>query len=215
MKIEKRFLTHRVELRGEGEEERIVGTASVTYDGTPDTEYELWDDRAMGGVRMVERIMPDAFAGRMKDDVRALFNHDPSQLLGRTASKTLKLRKDDDGLHYEISPGNTTVAADVREHLRRGDITGSSFAFTVSQKGQRFKEDGDTQIREITKVEALFDVGPVTYPAYEGTAAGVRDGADLEQARNAFVAQQAEQEQIQAAHERYDARCRELGIDIG
>lgn len=156
------------ELRIEGDDDgkKIAGYASVFYDGTPNTQYALWDDTD-------ERIMPGAFDEALSnpDDVRGLFNHDPNQILGRTAAGTLALRVDDKGLFYEIDPGDTTAGRDVVEMLKRGDVDGSSFAFRVLDEEFR-KEDGK-YIREITKVK-LFDVGPVTYPAYAASTSGYR-----------------------------------------
>jgi len=144
----------------------IRGYGAVFYRGTPETEFKIWDD-------MVERIMPEAFdrALKEKDDVRALFNHDPSMVLGRRSAETLKLSTDNIGLLYEIPTGDTTVARDLIEHLRRKDISGSSFSFRTTDED--FRRENGVIIREIRGVE-LFDVGPVTFPAYEATTAGVR-----------------------------------------
>jgi len=160
---------------------RIVGYGAVYYDGTDGTQFRLWDD-------MLERIMPGAFDRAIKeDDVRGLFNHDPSMVLGRSKAGTMALASDERGLRYEIIPGDTSVARDVREHLKRGDVTGSSFAFTVTDEQYR-KEDG-IHIREIHGVR-LYDVGPVTFPAYEGTTAGARmRGADEDELRRHVAAQ--------------------------
>lgn len=157
----------------------IVGYAAVYYDGTRDTEYELWDGA-------VERIMPGAFDEPLKnnDDVVALFNHDSNMLLGRRSADTLGLSSDKKGLPYDIVRGNTTVGNDVAEHVARGDLTGSSFAFRVTD--ERWIDDGDREIREVNGVE-LFDVGPVTYPAYKGTTTGVR-GGDCHEARTSHKA---------------------------
>ena len=56
----------------------------------------------LGGFR--EQIAPGAFDGRLNDDVRALFNHDPNRILGRTASGTLTLKIDEVGLRYTVDP---------------------------------------------------------------------------------------------------------------
>ena len=191
---ETRTFDHTVELRTDGEEEKIVGTAIVFYDeGDEGTEFILWDDRGKyeGGVLMKERIMPSAMAGRMKDDIRALVNHDPSMLLGRSngKTKTLRLSKDAEGLHYEIEPSKTRLHEDTMESIRRGDMSGSSFAFTIAPKGQRFKDEGDdVTVREITKFAQVFDVSAVTFPAYEATDAGVRGSDGMKEARDAFTA---------------------------
>jgi HK97 family phage prohead protease len=156
------------ELRIEGgdDDKKIVGYASVFYDGTEGTEYALWED-------MKERIMPGTFDDALSnpDDVRGLFNHDPNQILGRTAAGTLTLSVDTKGLFYEIEPGDTTTARDVIESIRRGDVDGSSFAFRVLDEELK-KEDGK-YVREITRV-GLYDVGPVTYPAYAAATSGYR-----------------------------------------
>lgn len=173
--IQRRARPLRPELREESEKSPVIaGYASVFYDGTPDTEYELWS-----GLR--ERIMPGAFDRAIReDDVRALMNHDPDNLLGRTATGTLRLLVDKRGLYYEIDPPATSYGADLMAILRRGDISGSSFSFRVT--GEEWKRDGDEDIIEITGV-ALYDVGPVTFPAYEATTAEARFDRMKAQAR--------------------------------
>lgn len=160
-----------IRLAGDDDDRKIVGYASVFYDGTNKTEYELWED-------MVERIMPGAFdeALAKRDDVRGLFNHDPDNILGRTSAGTMELRTDKKGLWYEIEPGDTTIARDVVASIERGDIDGSSFAFRVVSEEVR-KED-DVYIREITKVR-LFDVGPVTFPAYTAATSDYREKEEV------------------------------------
>ena len=153
-------------LAGDGAGTKIVGYAAVFYDGTPGTEYELWP-----GVR--ERIMPGAFdRAIVEDDVRALFNHDPNMVLGRTSSGTCILTVDRVGLKYSIDAPDTGCGIDTRKLIARRDITGSSFAFEIEEEKWIWEADG-SEIRELW-VCGLFDVGPVTFPAYEATTAGVR-----------------------------------------
>ena len=145
----------------------ITGYASVFYRaGVPGTEFRLGKD-------VVERIEPTAFDSSMRrsDDVRALFNHDPSVVLGRSKSGTLRLSVDATGLRYEIEPPDTQAAKDVMTSIKRGDITGSSFAFqTITDKFENSKPDNIRMVKDVT----LWDVGPVTYPAYEASTAGAR-----------------------------------------
>lgn len=165
----------------EGGGAKILGVASVFYDGTPATEYVLWDDEQG---RAVERIMPGAFDAVIAatPDVRGLFNHDPDNILGRTASGTMRLVVGAAGLNYEIDTGATTVAHDVLEHLRRGDVSGSSFSFAIPPGGQTWTKTIDEgkihEIREIVRIDPLYDVGPVTFPAYVATVAVARADAD-------------------------------------
>lgn len=139
------------------------------------TQYQLWQN-------CFERILPGAFDEAIgRDDVRALQNHDSRLLLGRTESKTLSLELTPDGLAYRITTPNTTAGRDTVESVSRGDITGSSFAFVISPGGVEWTEEtvevnGAKLTIEIRNIKAvsLFDVGPVTYPAYLGTSSGTR-----------------------------------------
>ncbi len=173
----------RIESRAEGDAAppKIAGYGAVYFDGTPETEYVLWDD-SYG--RAVERILPGAFLGVVQrpDDVRGLFNHDPSHILGRTAAGTMSLSVDAKGLRYEITPPKTAIADAVLEAIRRGDITGSSYNFSVPPDGVRWISTRDQSGRRIETREVLavivHDVGPVTFPAYSGASAEVRAASD-------------------------------------
>jgi len=172
MSVERRFVpcdnqAIGIEQRDDGSKV-IVGYGAVFY-RTEDsgTEYELWDN-------VFERISPTAFDRAIKEshDVRGLFNHDASNLLGRVSSKTLRLSTDKTGLRYEID-----VDMDDPDHQRvvrkieRGDLTGSSFAFKPTMT--RWEDQDDQEVRWIDDVD-LFDTGPVTYPAYTSATTGLR-----------------------------------------
>ena len=117
---------------------------------------------------------------RPKLDVVALWNHDASQLLGRTTSGTLRLIPDDRGVAFELDPPDTTLGRDLMTLCRRGDIAGCSFAFTVSDAGQRLDHDDEGKpVRYIERADGLFDVSLVTNPAYGATAVSVRSLADM------------------------------------
>ena len=166
MSIERRVL-HGGELRvhhDEGAAPKISGYAAM-FDSPAD----------IGWFREV--IKAGAFDETLAngDDVRALFNHDPNLVLGRTKANTLRLSVDDKGLMYEIDPPDTQFARDLMESIRRGDVSQSSFAFeTISD---RWRTEDKQDVRELIKVR-LFDVSPVTYPAYEETSVGVRSHAE-------------------------------------
>lgn len=121
----------------------------------------------LGGFR--EKIAPGAFDGVLNDDVRALFNHDPNLILGRTAAKTLKLSVDTTGLKVDFSIPDTSYGRDLIVSLERGDINQMSFSFQVEE--DEWNEDNTTGavIRTITKVKRLFDISPITFPAYPQT----------------------------------------------
>lgn len=122
----------------------------------------------LGGFR--EIIKPGAFDDVLKDDVRALFNHDSNKILGRTKAGTLELSVDEKGLFYRYKSPNTSYARDLIESLNRGDVDQSSFGFSVDRYGQDWAEDEDGNLtRTISKVKRLYDVSPVTFPAYPDT----------------------------------------------
>lgn len=147
----------------------LEGYGAVFYDGTPDTQFEIFTD-------FIERIMPGTFDRALReDDVRGLFNHNVDHVLGRTTADTLKLSVDKTGLRYDIALGETSIASDVRSHVDRREVTGSSFSFQITD--QDFRTESGVDIREIRGVE-LFDVGPVTFPAYDATTTGVRSVGD-------------------------------------
>lgn len=135
----------------------------------------------LGGFR--EQISPGAFADAIKtDDVRALFNHNPDFVLGRNLAKTLRLTEDSRGLAIEIDPPDTQVARDLMVSMERGDITQMSFGFSVRPNGHTWANDDEgRRIRTLTKLR-LFDVSPVTYPAYPQTDVALRSLAEWNRA---------------------------------
>ena len=128
----------------------------------------------LGGFR--ERIAPGAFAKSLESaDVRALFNHDSNIVLGRNKSGTLRLKEDLTGLAIEIDPPDTQAARDLMVSMKRGDINQMSFGFrTVADKWAKL--DG-AWVRTLLEVD-LFDVSPVTYPAYNSTDIAIRSMQD-------------------------------------
>jgi uncharacterized protein len=157
--------------RGEGQTPIITGYASVF-----DQRTTLFEGRHL---TLRETVKPGAFRSALAEgqDVRALFNHDPNVVLGRSKAGTLTLAEDDRGLRVEIDPPDTQAARDVLRSIERGDISGMSFAFRARPGGERTTtSDADgrrTEDVELTDLN-LYDVSVVTYPAYEGTSVGLR-----------------------------------------
>ena len=110
--------------------------------------------------------------------MRALENHDVNRVLGRSKAGTLRLSVDTIGLRYEIDVPNTTVGRDLSENLAIGNIDGSSFSFVVTDSAVR--KEGGKRILEIAGV-CLFDVGPVTFPAYSAASSSVRSMGESDQ----------------------------------
>jgi len=126
----------------------------------------------LGG--FTEEIRPGAFDAVLKAEGRSvvgLFNHDSNIILGTERAGTLRLSATDDGLAYEIDPPESR--ADVLELIRRGDVYGSSFAFTTKDDEWTTDENGG-HLRYIRSIDGLYDVGPVLTPAYKDTSVAVR-----------------------------------------
>lgn len=111
-------------------------------------------------------------------DVKALMEHDKSRLLARSfnGSGTLQLSVDNYGVKYRFEAPKTVEGDNAVEMIRRKDIFGSSFSFTANEKenvSYRKKEDG-ILLREVSRLNRMYDVSPVSDPAYFGTDVNVR-----------------------------------------
>lgn len=158
--------TYNAELRASEDGKTVTGYAAVFNS----MSEEMWGFR--------ERIDPKAFDNADMSDVRALFNHDPNMLLARSSSGTLALSVDEKGLRYSFELPDTTAGRDLREMLKRGDVSQSSFGFTIAEDAWEERKNDAGEVVEttriITKVHRLFDVSPVTYPAYPDATVAIR-----------------------------------------
>jgi HK97 family phage prohead protease len=122
-----------------------------------------------------ERIAPGAFRQAVQsDDIRALINHNPERVLGRSKSGTLRLEEDAKGLRFEIDPPDTEAARELVTLIERGDVTGASFGFQA--RGEDWDHGTKPPLRTITDA-ALFDVSVVTFPAYPDAGVALRSMA--------------------------------------
>lgn len=176
--IEKRV--HHIELRAN---DTTDAAASRTVTG-----YAAVFGKPSEDMGFIEYIEAGAFSEAIgASDVRALFNHDPNLILARTASNTLRVFEDTIGLRYEFDVPDTSFGNDLLVSLRRGDVNQSSFAFSVKEQAWETEKlpNGEFKYtRRIKKVERLYDVSPVTYPAYADTTVAMRamPGAGSEKA---------------------------------
>ena len=168
MKQERRTFTGTVIARSEGENmpKEIGGIAAVINSVTDLGYFE----------EVIERGAFDNALNK-EYDIRCLFNHEAELILGRTKANTCNVFVNADGnLEYTWIPDyeNPTHMSVVRS-IMRGDITQSSFAFTIKeQKWSESTKYGSMGKRTITIIEDLYDVSPVTYPAYADTEADAR-----------------------------------------
>ncbi|AVK82449.1 HK97 family phage prohead protease [Lysinibacillus sp. B2A1] len=147
--------------QGDSESNVIEGYAAVFNSPT-----DIWG-------MFTEVIAPGAFADAIasNDDIRALFNHDWNNVLGRTKSGTLRLSEDARGLKFEVDLPNTTLAKDLSESLKRGDISQCSFGFVPTS--ETWDYEPEIPVRTINSVE-LHEISVVSIPAYEDTEVSLR-----------------------------------------
>ena len=152
-----------IEFREEEEGRVVTGYAAVFDESTRIGEVD-------------EVIGRDAFNESLNDDVVATFNHDMNMVLARSTGGegTLRMEIDEKGLKYTFRLGNQTYARDLEESIARGDIKGSSFAFTVREDNYERQDDG-RYLRRIEKIGRLIDVSVVSIPAYPQTSVAMRD----------------------------------------
>jgi HK97 family phage prohead protease len=153
----------RIERRDLATEVRAAGRRLVGYAATFGTPAEISG--------FSETIRSGAFAASLRTggDVLALVDHDPTRLLGRTRSGTLRLEEDARGLAFDISVPSTSLGNDVLQMAERGDLGGMSFGFRVVDEAWP-----DKRTRELRAVE-LVEVSVVhAFPAYEGTSIQAR-----------------------------------------
>lgn len=160
-------------------------TTRSTEDGSPILEgfFVRYDDVYDIGYGATESIAPGAFTESIHGDVRALYNHNTDVVLGRTSAGTLELEDRTEGLwgRITINPKDSQ-ARDVYERISRGDIDGCSFGFEIEKESTEIKEDGSVHWT-IEKVNPLYEVSPVCFPAYKATNIHARD-KDLKEIRD-------------------------------
>ncbi len=160
----------KVEIRstGEGEKQKkkITGYA-VKWDQLSDPIWGMFQERFRKG----------AFSNCLSNnpDVIGDWQHDMSEIMGRTTAGTLIVEEDDIGLRYEIDP--PSWAEKHIETIERGDVTGSSFIFQAT-KTEWDDTNPDMSIRTVIEAE-LIEVSPVTFPAYPQSEAGIRSAQEI------------------------------------
>jgi hypothetical protein len=158
---------------GKGEGERRLSGHGAVYD-------KLSVD--LGGYRELfeQGTFSDSIA---KDDIRSLRDHNSSYILGRTKSGTLLLEEDKKGVKFDVSLPDTSYANDLVVSVERKDVTGCSIIFSVEQ--ERWFVDGEEvefldalmamwdekkhKVERHVNKGRLYDIGPVTFPAYPQT----------------------------------------------
>ena len=148
------------EVRAAGDDSLVIEGYAANFEQRTDLGY------------FKEEIARGAFDDVMEDDVRLLLNHEGAPM-ARTTNGTLELSIDDTGLKYRAALADTQDGRDLYKLIKRGDISQSSFAFTIAE--QEWSED--RSVRKVVKMARLLDVSPVTYAAYPTTSVAAREMA--------------------------------------
>lgn len=150
----------------------------------------LFGVRARIGDQFDEEIRQGAFTGSLSpsSDILALVDHDPSRLLARTRSRTLRLAQDSRGLAFDLDLPETTEGRDVLALAERGDLGGMSFGFSVRPDGE-VRRDGVRVLHAVT----LHEISIVkAFPAYQGTVVTPRSRAGSPPVRLAHLSRYLE-----------------------
>ena len=136
-----------------------------------------------------EVIKRGALDGADLTDSRLLVNHDLTRIPLARTPKTMQFSITDKGLEMRAELPNTEEAKSVYTAVKRGDLTGMSFAFTVPEGGDSF--DAKTNTRTITKIAKVYEVSLVNFPAYPTASAEARsaraEGLKKLEARNKAI----------------------------
>lgn len=176
MELEKRFLfSSDLAVDYAGQSPKFRGYAAIF-----NSPSEVITER---GKRFKEVIRSGSFSDALPTaDVRALINHNPDLILGRTRSGDLKIEQDAKGLRFEcdIDP-ELSYAKDLRRNIEKGRISGCSFAFSVGKGDSHWRDEGGMAFHDIHRISSISDVSIVTYPAYSTTSVSVRCIQDMEE----------------------------------
>lgn len=150
--------------------DRVTFSATAALEGnTISGVAHSFGQRTFAGGKYVEFAQGSFDLALQTSDVRALWNHDTTLLLGRQSSGSVRLSAEKDGLHYAIDLPDTSYARDMRVLIERGDLTEMSFGIIPGQVTTSKAPDGK-QVQLHTAVKELFDVSPVSMPAFTGTS---------------------------------------------
>ncbi len=166
----------RLKRSADGEETRTIEGYAVVFN----TRSQLLPDYNV--YRLVQEIIdPAAIDDNLlrSCDIKALLEHNQNRMLARSynGAGTLTLTKDERGIKYSFEAPDTAEGNYALEMVKRGDLFGSSFAYTTDEAidgSVTYAKEGDTLIRTVHKIDKLYDVSIVSDPAYLDTSVTAR-----------------------------------------
>lgn len=175
--METRTSTIQIRSLSDGQESRVVEGYAVRF------------NEPSADIGFIETILPSAITDETirKSDIFARFDHRDDAILARSrfGNGSLMLELRDDGLYYTFEAPHTQYGEELLEHIRRGEIDSSSFAFSVPAdgKGDKWTQKDGKFYRTISKIDRLFDIAPCYQPAYPTTSCSTRTQEILDSAK--------------------------------
>lgn len=120
------------------------------------------------GGQYKEVIKRGALDGVNLNNTRLLVNHSQERIPLARTPKTMTLSINDKGLEMIATLPDTEEGRSVYTAVERGDLSGMSFSFTVSPEGQTYNHE--TKTRTIHKIDNIYEISIVNFPAYEATS---------------------------------------------
>lgn len=154
-----------------GDHTDFISGVGIVYN----TEIELWPG-------FFESIQPGAFSHSLNkfQEVKCFINHDSSKVLSTTKSNpALEITDNDDSLNFRSPIPPTTYGNDLAVNVERGNISGASFSFTINDDGDKYTIDNDGNYHRVITNAEIYEVGPVTNPAYQQTSVALRNKEQL------------------------------------
>lgn len=161
-KKEVRTQLNNIEIRDDGESGRIITGYPIVFNKPSEN---------LGG--FIEYVDPGALKNVSMDNVYLIYGHEFNNVLARKDAGTLELSIDKTGLLFKATLPNTTLANDVLENIRVGNIQGMSFGFTVSDESWEYGKNDDPDIRHVKQIDELFEITLTPIPAYKDTTVAI------------------------------------------
>lgn len=181
----------------ESEAEYIVEGYASTFD-----RYLLWDD---GEVVIYEEISEDAFEGCDFNDCVFRIDHS-GPVYARVSAGTVELDVDERGLHNINDLSRTEASRKIFEEIKAGNYPQMSFAFSVAEDHY----DKETHTRVIDRINKVYDISPVTWPANPNTSLSARSRDLIDGVIEKEKAERLEQERREQLVARIEKATKEV-----
>lgn len=112
-------------------------------------------------------------------DVKLIYAHENNSILARQSAGNLTTKVDDKGLFFVATLNDSTLANDVYEDIKVGNLRGMSFGFTIPSGGDTWarKPDG-TLLHTVNKIGEVTELTITAYPAYQDTSVELKRSAE-------------------------------------